>query len=146
MLWAITGKTAAEIIESRSNPDKLNMGLTAWRGSIVRKHDVGIAKNYLKADEIKDLNEDVTYRRDKDGAWPARVYLPEGQGPFPALLDVHGGAWTRGGCADDELIDRSLAASGMVVIAMECRKSPKYPYPSQPMDVNYATRWCWIPD
>ena len=84
---------------------------------------------------------DVTYRRDKDRFWPARVYLPEGQGPFPALLDVHGGAWTRGGCADDELIDRSLAASGMVVIAIECRKSPKYLYPSQPMDVNYATRW-----
>lgn len=60
MLWAVTGKTAAEIIESRSNPDKLNMGLTAWRGSIVRKYDVSIAKNYLKADEIKDLNEIVT--------------------------------------------------------------------------------------
>ena len=60
MLWAITGKTAAEIIESRSNPDKPNMGLTSWRGSIVRKPDVGIAKNYLKADEIKDLNEIVT--------------------------------------------------------------------------------------
>lgn len=60
MLWAVTGKTAAEIIESRSNPDKPNMGLTAWRGSIVRKYDVSIAKNYLKADEIKDLNEIVT--------------------------------------------------------------------------------------
>ncbi|ABW66497.1 virulence RhuM family protein [Desulfosudis oleivorans] len=60
MLWAITGKTAAEIIESRSNPDKPNMGLTSWRGSTVRKFDVGIAKNYLKADEIKDLNEIVT--------------------------------------------------------------------------------------
>ena len=60
MLWAITGKTAAEIIESRSNPDKPNMGLTSWRGSIVRKYDAGIAKNYLKADEIKDLNEIVT--------------------------------------------------------------------------------------
>ena len=84
---------------------------------------------------------DVTYRRDADGSWPARVYLPEGQGPFPALLDVHGGAWTRGGCTDNELIDRALSASGMVVVAMECRKSPKYPYPSQPMDVNYATRW-----
>jgi len=60
MLWAITGKTAAEIIESRSNPDKPNMGLTSWRGSIVRKYDAGIARNYLKADEIKDLNEIVT--------------------------------------------------------------------------------------
>jgi len=60
MLWATTGKTAAELIESRSNPDKPNMGLTAWRGSIVRKYDVSIAKNYLKEDEIKDLNEIVT--------------------------------------------------------------------------------------
>lgn len=60
MLWAITGKTAAELIESRSNPDKPNMGLTSWRGSIVRKYDVNVAKNYLKADEIKDLNEIVT--------------------------------------------------------------------------------------
>jgi hypothetical protein len=60
MLWAITGKTAAELIESRSNPDAPNMGLTSWCGSTVRKHDVGIAKNYLKKNEIKELNEIVT--------------------------------------------------------------------------------------
>jgi len=60
MLWAITGKTAAELIEDRSNPTAPNMGLTSWQGSIVRKQDVAIAKNYLNADEIKDLNEIVT--------------------------------------------------------------------------------------
>ena len=60
MLWAITGKTAAELIESRSNSEKPNMGLTSWQGSIVRKQDVAIAKNYLNADEIRDLNEIVT--------------------------------------------------------------------------------------
>ncbi|GBE16212.1 hypothetical protein BMS3Abin15_00024 [bacterium BMS3Abin15] len=60
MLWATTGKTAAELIENRSNPDVPNMGMTAWLGSIVRKQDVAIAKNYLKEDEIKDLNEIVT--------------------------------------------------------------------------------------
>jgi len=60
MLWAITGKTAAELIKDRSNPDAPNMGLTSWRGSIVRKQDVATAKNYLNADEIKDLNEIVT--------------------------------------------------------------------------------------
>ena len=60
MLWAVTGKTAAELIENRGNADKSNMGLTSWRGSIVRKQDVAIAKNYLKEDEIKDLNEIVT--------------------------------------------------------------------------------------
>lgn len=60
MLWAITGKTAAELITSRSDPEAPNMGLTSWQGSIVRKQDVAIAKNYLNADEIKDLNEIVT--------------------------------------------------------------------------------------
>jgi hypothetical protein len=60
MLWATTGKTASELIESRSNPEKPNMGLTSWRGSIVRKYDVSIAKNYLNEEEVKDLNEIVT--------------------------------------------------------------------------------------
>ena len=60
MLWAITGKTAAELIQLRSNPELPNMGLTSWKGSIVRKQDAAIAKNYLNADEIKDLNEIVT--------------------------------------------------------------------------------------
>jgi len=60
MLWATAGKTAAELIEARSNSEKPNMGLTSWRGSIVRKQDVAIAKNYLKENEIKDLNEIVT--------------------------------------------------------------------------------------
>ncbi len=60
MLWAITGKTAAELIESRGNPELPNMGLMSWQGSLVRKQDVTIAKNYLNAGEIKNLNEIVT--------------------------------------------------------------------------------------
>lgn len=54
--WAITGKTAAEIIHSRVNSDKTNMGLTNWRGSKVRKQDVANAKNYLNEDELLALN------------------------------------------------------------------------------------------
>ena len=60
MLWAVTGKTAAELISGRSNSEQLNMGLTSWKGSIVRKGDVSIAKNYLDQEEIQDLNEIVT--------------------------------------------------------------------------------------
>lgn len=60
MLWAVTGKTAAELIASRSNPDEPNMGVTAWKGSIVRKADTGVAKNYLSAEEIDELNRIVT--------------------------------------------------------------------------------------
>jgi len=96
---------------------------------------------YNPKSKIKVRVVDVTYRQDKDGSLAARVYLPEKQGPFPALLDVHGGAWTQGGCADNEILDLSLAASGLVVIAIECRKAPRYTYPSQVIDVNYATRW-----
>lgn len=59
MLWAVTGKTAAELIESRSNPEAPNMGLTSWKGSVVRKGDVGTAKNYLQTEEVEELNRIV---------------------------------------------------------------------------------------
>lgn len=59
LLFAITGKTAAEIIVSRANADKPNMALTSWKGSIVRKQDIFIAKNYLTEDEIDSLNRFV---------------------------------------------------------------------------------------
>ena len=54
--WAITGKTAAEIVYDRTNATKPNMGLTSWRGEKVRKQDVTIAKNYLDEDELRGLN------------------------------------------------------------------------------------------
>lgn len=54
--WAITGKTAAEIIHQRADSQKDNMGLTNWRGSKVRKQDVVIAKNYLREEELRPLN------------------------------------------------------------------------------------------
>lgn len=56
MHWAITGNTAAEIIANRADSDKPNMGLTSWRGAVVRKQDVGVAKNYLNEEELSALN------------------------------------------------------------------------------------------
>ena len=56
LLYAATGHTAAELILGRSDPGKPNMGLTAWKGGIVRKEDVIVAKNYLSEDEIDTLN------------------------------------------------------------------------------------------
>ena len=61
--WAITGKTAAEIIISRANHQKEQMGLTSWKNSPngkIRKSDVSIAKNYLTEKELKPLNRIVT--------------------------------------------------------------------------------------
>ncbi|WP_024791021.1 MULTISPECIES: virulence RhuM family protein [unclassified Lebetimonas] len=56
LLFAVTGQTAAEIIVSRADANKPNMALTSWRGGIVRKQDIYIAKNYLTKDEIDTLN------------------------------------------------------------------------------------------
>jgi len=56
MHWAISGKTAAEIIHERADSHKINMGLTNWRGAKVRKQDVVIAKNYLSEKELLSLN------------------------------------------------------------------------------------------
>ncbi len=57
--FAATGKTAAELIAERADSSQPNMGLTAWRTGVVRKGDVTIAKNYLREDEIEQLNRIV---------------------------------------------------------------------------------------
>jgi hypothetical protein len=54
--WAITGQTAAEIVHDRANATKPNLGLTNWRGAVIRKQDVAIAKNYLAEPELAALN------------------------------------------------------------------------------------------
>lgn len=82
-----------------------------------------------------------TYRSGPDGDWPVRLYQPQGDGPFPTLLDVHGGAWSTGTYRDNERIDHALAASGLLVAAIEFRQAPQFPYPGQVVDVNYGTRW-----
>lgn len=56
LLYAVTHKTAAELIVSRADASQPNMGLTTWKGSVVRKGDVVIAKNYLQNEEIDSLN------------------------------------------------------------------------------------------
>lgn len=56
LIYAITGKTAAEIVFERANAAVANFGATSWKGTIVRKGDIFISKNYLTADEIDSLN------------------------------------------------------------------------------------------
>ena len=60
LIYGITGETAADLIIDRANPQKPNMALTSWSGTIVRKKDIIIAKNYLTKDEIDSLNRLVT--------------------------------------------------------------------------------------
>ncbi len=84
---------------------------------------------------------DVEYRREGAQAWLARVHRPVGEGPFPTLLDVHGGAWANGDRLMNESTDIALAKSGLVVVAIDFRTSLTAPHPAAQEDINYATRW-----
>ncbi len=83
MHWAITGKTAAEIIHSRVDAEKSNMGLTNYRGAKVRKQDVAIAKNYLNEDELAALNNLV------------EQYLVFAQGQAMHRIPMHMSDWVK---------------------------------------------------
>ena len=56
------------------------------------------------ADYDIEVTEEI-YRQGNDGEWPVRLYRPLGDGPFPALLDVHGGAWSNGSYLNNERVD-----------------------------------------
>src|SRR5579871_2846642 len=71
----------------------------------------------------------------------ARVYRPKGPGPFPTLLDLHGGAWNAKNRRAEEPMDRAIASSGAVVVAIDMTLAPEAPYPASVQDANYAVRW-----
>lgn len=84
---------------------------------------------------------DIEYQRHGDKPWLLRIYQPKGPGPFPAIIDVHGGAWHNGDRLNNAGIDRALAANGIVVAAIDFRQPPEAGYPASLCDVNLATRW-----
>ncbi|MGH2363573.1 MAG: alpha/beta hydrolase [Chloroflexota bacterium] len=85
--------------------------------------------------------QDVEYQR--LGAQPrlARIYQPSGPGPFPALVHVHGGAWVNGDRTNDGAMNRLLAASGVLVAALDFRQPPEAGYPASLSDINLGIRW-----
>jgi acetyl esterase len=84
---------------------------------------------------------DVEYQSLAGKPWLLRVYQPKGAGPFPAIIDVHGGAWHNGDRTNNAGIDRALAAHGIVVAAVDFRQPPEAGYPASICDVNLAVRW-----
>jgi len=71
----------------------------------------------------------------------ARIYQPQGAGPFPTMLDLHGGAWNAKDRKAEEPMDRAIAASGVLVVAIDMTLAPEAPYPACVQDANYGVRW-----
>ncbi|MFY0611876.1 MAG: alpha/beta hydrolase [Hyphomicrobiaceae bacterium] len=87
-----------------------------------------------------DVN-DVAYLRHGENELLARVYRPRATGPFPMMVDLHGGAWCKGDRVNDKLLCEALARSGVVVAALDFRQPPVGGYPDTMADINFGVRW-----
>ena len=85
--------------------------------------------------------EDVEYLRHGDAALLARLFKPRGNGPFPAIVELHGGAWCLGDRLNDTTINERLAHAGILVAALDFRVPPAASYPASLADINYGIRW-----
>lgn len=85
--------------------------------------------------------EDIEYARPDGKALLARLYKPRGPGPFPGVVEVHGGAWTSNDRLTNTPIHQPLAESGVVVMAIDFRMPPDAGYPAALRDINAAIRW-----
>jgi acetyl esterase/lipase len=85
--------------------------------------------------------DDVEYLRHGDKPLLARVFKPRGAGPFPALVECHGGAWCMSDRTTEKLRHQFMASHGIVSIALDFRSGNEDPYPASVQDINYAVRW-----
>jgi acetyl esterase len=102
----------------------------------------GMTTSYNSEGKFELKVTDVEFRRAAGGRQlMARVYQPQSTGPFPTVLDLHGGAWRRKDRLAEEPMDRAIAASGVLVVAIDLTLSDEAPYPASVQDANYGVRW-----
>jgi len=87
------------------------------------------------------ITEDIEFGRAGDVPLMARLYRPRDVVGFPAIVEVHGGAWTGGDRMNNVVIHKAVAAAGTAVLAIEFRLAPASPYPAGIADVNLGIRW-----
>ena len=85
--------------------------------------------------------EEVEYLRHGDLPLMARLFKPRGDGPFPAIVEIHGGAWNLMDRNADDAVNMPLAKTGVVVAALDFRMPPQASYPASMADINYGIRW-----
>jgi acetyl esterase/lipase len=111
---------------------------TFWPSAV---HAAG-APAYSPAARFDLAVSEVELRRNSAGRMlMARIYQPKGPGPFPTVLDLHGGARNRKDRFAEQPMDRALASSGLLVVAVDMTVAPEAPYPACVQDANFAVRW-----
>jgi acetyl esterase/lipase len=85
--------------------------------------------------------EDVEYRREGGKPLLATAFVPEGPGPYPAIVELHGGSWAAFDRTRNRAMHEALARSGVSVVALDYRKGAEHPWPAASADANYGVRW-----
>ena len=114
---------------------------SAMAARIASAQTQGSAAKDAGAKTFEFMVRDIVYQRSGGKARLARVYQPAGTGPFPAVLQVHGGAWNAKDRTDGQNTALDLAAAGIVVVSIDFRNAPEAPYPASLQDINYGIRW-----
>src|SRR5436190_1202253 len=118
-------------------------GMTAMAAASVT--GIAAAKNKAGYDPKAKFElkvSEVPFRNNTAGRQlMARIYQPVGAGPFPVVLDLHGGAWQRKDRTAEEPMDRAIASSGVLVVAIDMTISGEAPYPACIQDASYGIRW-----
>ncbi len=91
--------------------------------------------------QVGTFHEHVVLRPDGSGAPSAEIYVPEGPGPFPVLLHIHGGGWFTGSAKGERKLGMQFCHAGMVVVNIDYRLAPEHPFPQGLQDCIYAARW-----
>lgn len=132
--------TAPQLVRAQHSPPRQPR-------SQVRRHDLTNPKagpSSLKRLEFKK-NGGVVYKRGQSEGdeyeLTCDVYVPHGEGPYPAILAVHGGSWTSGTKLHVIRHAWRMAARGYVVVAINYRHAPKHKFPTQVHDCKHAVRW-----
>jgi len=103
---------------------------------------VRVEAAYDPAASFEVAVSEVEFRRNAGGRMlMARIYQPKGAGPYPTVLDLHGGAWNAKDRHAEEPMDRAIAASGVLVVAIDMTLAADAPYPACVQDANYGVRW-----
>ena len=96
---------------------------------------------YNPAAQFEIKISEVEFRKTPTRTLMARIYQPQGAGPFPVLLDLHGGAWNNKDRFANAPMDEAAAKSGLLVVAIDMTLAPEAPYPACAQDASYAVRW-----
>jgi acetyl esterase len=106
-----------------------------------RRKAISLAPINVDLPELAEMHEDVLLREHAGRRLTAEVYVPKGQGPFPTMLLMHGGAWCVWSSADVRRIATRVAAAGHVVVSLDYALAPEHPYPAAVEDAVYGARW-----